>query len=227
MDEGWTRWLLEQNEFPFTTVHPEDIRQGDPSGKYDAILFPDMRKEEIIRGLTGETTPPEYRGGIGETGIQALREFIQEGGTVITIGRSATLLTEEFAAPFSDSLQGVSREEFFSPGSIVSVLVDDTHPIAYGMPRQANAVFSRSLVLEPVPSFSSMDSSIVVRYPAGDILRSGWLHGESYIQNKVAVAEVRLGKGRMVLIPIKVQHRAQPYGTFKLLFNAILTSAVE
>ena len=227
MDEGWTRWLLEQNEFPFATIHPEDLRQSDPSSKFDVIIFPDMRKEQIIAGLTGETTPPEYRGGIEKSGVEALRTFITGGGTVITIGRSATLLMDEFAAPFRDSLQGVSREEFFCPGSIVRVLVDNTHPIAYGMQNQANAAFSNSLVLEPVPSFSTMQSSIVVRYPTGDILQSGWLHGESYLHNKVGVAEVKLGKGRMVLIPIKVQHRAQPYGTFKLLFNAILTSATE
>jgi hypothetical protein len=134
---------------------------------------------------------------------------------------------DEFAAPFRDGLQGVSREDFLCPGSIVRVFVDNTHPIAYGMPRQANAAFSNSLVLEPVPSFSTMDSSIVVRYPTENILQSGWLHGESYLHNKVGLAEVKMGKGRMVLIPIKVQHRAQPYGTFKLLFNAILTSAVE
>lgn len=227
MDEGWTRWLLEQNEFPFATIHPEDLRHGDPSAKFDAIIFPDMSKEQILRGLTGETTPPEYRGGIEETGLEVLRKFIGGGGTVITIGRSGTLLTDEFAAPFRDSLQGVGREDFLCPGSIVRVLVDNTHPIAYGMKSQANVTFSNSLVLEPVPSFSTMESSIVVRYPTGNILRSGWLHGESYLYNKVAVAEVKLGKGRMVLIPVKVQHRAQPYGTFKLLFNAILTSATE
>jgi hypothetical protein len=227
MDEGWTRWLLEQNEFPYETVHPEDLRQGNPSENFDVIIFPDMRRQQILRGLTGETTPPEYRGGIEETGVEALRRFINGGGTVITIGRSATLLMDEFAAPFRDSLQGVSREEFLCPGSIVRVLVDNSHPIAYGMQNQANASFSNSLVLEPVPSFSTMNSSIVIRYPTGNILRSGWLHGESYLHNKVGVAEVKLGKGRMVLIPIKVQHRAQPYGTFKLLFNAILTSAAE
>ncbi len=87
------------------------------------------------------------------------------------------------------------------------------------------AVSADSLVLEPVPSFSTMQSSIVVRYPNNRLLQSGWLQGESYLSNKVAVAEVRLGKGRMVLIPLRVQHRAQTYGTFKLLFNAILTSA--
>jgi hypothetical protein len=218
---------LEQNEFPFDTIHPEDLRQGDPSEKYDVIIFPDMRREQVLRGLTGDTTPPKYRGGIEQTGVEALRKFMRIGGTIITIGRSATLLMDEYAAPFRDSLQGVSREEFLCPGSIVRVLVDNTHPIAYGMPNEANASFSNSLVLEPVPSFSTMKSSIVVRYPTGDILQSGWLHGESYLHNKVGVAEVKLGKGRMVLIPIKVQHRAQPYGTFKLLFNSILTSAVE
>jgi hypothetical protein len=186
-----------------------------------------MGKQQIISGLTGETTPPEYRGGIEESGIESLQRFITGGGTVITIGRSASLLMDEFAVPFRDGLQGVSREEFLCPGSIIRVLVDNTHPIAYGMPNQANAAFSNSLVLEPVPSFSTMESSIVVRYPTENILQSGWLHGESYLHNKVGLAEVSLGKGRMVLIPIKVQHRAQPYGTFKLLFNAILTSATE
>jgi hypothetical protein len=228
MDEGWTRWLLEQNEFPFATIHPEDLREEEnPSDKFDVIIFPDMGKEQIISGLTGNTTPPEYRGGIEKSGVHALRSFIHGGGTVITIGRSATLLMDEFAAPFRDGLQGVTPEEFLCPGSIVRVFVDNTHPIAYGMPREANAAFSNSLVLEPVPSFSTMDSAIVVRYPTENVLQSGWLHGESYLHNKVGLAEVKLGKGRMVLIPIKVQHRAQPYGTFKLLFNAILTSVVE
>jgi hypothetical protein len=227
MDEGWTRWLLEQNEFPFETIHPEDLREGDLSEKFDAIIFPDMGKEQILTGLTGVTTPPEYRGGIQESGVESLRTFIAGGGTVITIGRSAALLMDEFAAPFRDSLQGVGREDFLCPGSIVRILVDNTHPIGYGMQSQASATFSNSLVLEPAPSFSTMQSSIVVRYPTGNILQSGWLHGESYLHNKVGVAEVKLGKGRMVLIPIKVQHRAQSYGTFKLLFNAILTSAAE
>jgi hypothetical protein len=227
MDEGWTRWLLEQNEFPFVTIHPEDLRMGDPSEKFDVIIFPDMRKEQIIRGLTDDSTPPEYRGGIGDTGVEGLRRFIGGGRTVIALGQSAMLMTDEFAAPFRDSLQGIGRDDFLCPGSILRVLVDNTHPIAYGLKSQANATFSNSLVLEPVPSFSTMQSSIVVRYPTGNILMSGWLHGESYLYNKVGLAEVKLGKGRMVLVPIRVQHRAQPYGTFKLLFNAILTSAVE
>jgi hypothetical protein len=81
------------------------------------------------------------------------------------------------------------------------------------------------MAIEQVPSFSTMETSIVVRYPTANILRSGWLRGESYLQQKVGVAEVKLGKGRMILLPLRVQNRAQPHGTFKLLFNSILTSA--
>jgi hypothetical protein len=95
------------------------------------------------------------------------------------------------------------------------------------MKNEANAYFSNSMVLDTSPSFASLRGSIVVRFPNRDVLKSGWLQGESYLYDRVGAAEVKLGKGRMVLFPLRVQNRAQPYGTFKLLFNAILTSAVN
>jgi len=226
-DEGWTRWLLEQFEFPFTTIHPEDLRRGDASNKFDAIIFPDMSTQQILSGQTGRNVSPEYIGGIEESGLLAMRDFIEGGGTVITLGRSSSLPMDKFAAPFRDALQGVSRENFICPGSVVRVYVDNTHPIGFGMKAEADAYFVNSMALDPSPSFSTMQSSIVVRYPNSGILRSGWLTGESYLYDKAALAEVRLGKGRMVLVPLRVQNRAQPHGTFKLLFNAILTSAAE
>jgi len=227
MDEGWTRWLLEQYQFDFETVHPEDLRKEEGVQRFDAIIFPDMGDEQIIRGQTGRTTPPEYRGGIEDSGLRGLRAFVEKGGSIIALGRSSNLLLNHFAAPFRDGLSGISRDEFFCPGSVLRVLVDKAHPIGYGMRDETDAYFVNSMVLDPVPSFSTMQPSVIVRYPAGEILRSGWLRGESYLTNKIAAAEVRMGKGRMVLLPLRVQHRAQPYGTFKLLFNAILTSAVE
>jgi hypothetical protein len=227
MDEGWTRWLLEQNEFPFVTIHPEDVRDGNPADKFDVIVFPDISTQQIVSGQTGRNVPQQYRGGIEESGLKALRTFIEGGGSVITIGRSSTLMLDKFAAPYRDGLQGIRREDFFCPGSVVRVLVDTTNSIAYGMNQDSNAYFANSMVLESAPSFPTMKTSIIVRYPNADILKSGWLQGESYLYNKVGVAEVRLGKGRMVLMPLKVQQRAQPYATFKLLFNTILTSAVD
>jgi hypothetical protein len=226
-DEGWTRWVLEQFEFPFKTVHPQDLRPAEAARAFDVIIFPDMGAQQIIAGQTGGNVPAEYKGGIEETGLKGLREFVEAGGTVIALGRSSQLPIDKFGAPFRDALQGVSRELFFCPGSVVRILVDNAHPLGYGMPAEASAYFINSMALDAAPAFSNLSNAPVVLFPKDNILKSGWLQGESYLSNKVAVAEVRLGKGRLVLMPLRVQHRAQPHGTFKLLFNAILTSATD
>ena len=59
------------------------------------------------------------------------------------------------------------------------------------------------------------------------VLLSGWILGEEHIRNRTAVCEVGLGKGRVVLLGFSVQNRGQPYGTFKLLFNAIYRSTLS
>lgn len=227
MDEGWTRWLLEQNEFPFVTAHPEDIRAGALDNKFDVIIFPDMSSSEIIYGLTQKNMPEEFRGGIEEPGVRALQHFINQGGTLITLGRSSLLAVEKFGAPYRDALRGLNRETFLCPGSILRISVDNTHPIGYGMPEEASGYFINSIALEPTAPESAAGDSVLVRYPSADILRSGWLHGESYLHGKIGAVEVKLGKGRMILMPLRVQHRAQSHGTFKLLFNSILTSAAK
>jgi len=227
MDEGWTRWLLEQYEFPFQTIHPEDVRRGKLDSRFDCIVFPDMRSDQVLSGLTAANVPDEYRGGIEDSGVDAVRSFVESGGTLVTLGQSCLLPIDRFAVPFADALKGVQREEFFCPGSVLRVLVDNTHPVTFGMKPTAGAYFTNSLVLEATPSFSTMEARILVQYPNQDILMSGWLRGESYLTNKVGAAEVRLGKGRMILLPLRVQHRAQPHGTFKLLFNSILSSAAD
>ena len=226
-DEGWTRWLLEQWEFPFTTIHPEDLRTGGAAGRFDVIIFPDMGTFAIMTGQTGKNIPPEYKGGIEESGLKVLREFMAGGGSLITLGRSSQFAIDKFQAPFRDALQGVNRDNFFCPGSVLRVLVDNTQPLAFGMPAETDAYFVNSMALDAAPSFTSKPASVIVMYPKSGILRSGWLQGESYLANKIAVAETRLGKGRIVLLPLRVQNRAQTHGTFKLLFNAILTSAVN
>jgi hypothetical protein len=227
MDEGWTRWLLEQNEFPFLTVHPQDIRKGEILSHLDVLILPEMSPSQIMDGLTSKNVPEEFRGGIEKSGVKALRSFIDDGGTVIAMGLSSTFLTEELGAPYRDGLSSIRKESFFCPGSILRVLVDNSHPIGYGMPSEANGYFINSIALERSSLFSASRNSIVVRYPDSDILKSGRLRGESFLHGLIAAAEVRVGKGRMILLPLRVQHRAQSHGTFKLLFNGILTSATE
>jgi hypothetical protein len=54
-----------------------------------------------------------------------------------------------------------------------------------------------------------------------DSLRSGWAWGETFLENGVAAISARLGNGTVVLFGPEINFRAQPHGTFKLLFNGI------
>jgi hypothetical protein len=62
---------------------------------------------------------------------------------------------------------------------------------------------------------------VVARYTNENLLRSGWLRGEEKVKNKIALAEVPMGKGRVVLFGFRPQHRGQTWGTFPFMWNAI------
>ena len=226
MDEGWTRWLLEEYEFDLTTVHNVDIRGGGLRKKWDALILPgDRGDESIISGLESKSVPEEYRGGIGEKGRAAIRKFVADGGTLITMGDSSDFALRTFELPVKNSLEGIKTSEFSCPGSFLRVFVDNRNPLAYGMPDEATAVFKGDAVFEPVPEFSYTALKVVARYPGFNPLQSGWIRGAEHLYNRIAAAEVIYKKGRIVLIGFRPQHRAQAHNTFKLLFNSIHLSA--
>ncbi len=227
MDEGWTRWLLEQYEFPYTTVRNSDLKAGALRDRFDVIILADQPKESILRGLAGEWVRTEHRGGIGEEGVAALREFARAGGTLITLGSSSLVPIEEFPLPLKNSLKGLKQDQFFCPGSILKIFVDNTNPVAAGMPDQASAVFYNDVAFDLAPGLGDANVKVIARYPSSGMLQSGWIGGEEYLQDRIAAAEVTLGKGRVVLLGFSPQNRAQPHGTFKLLFNAIQLGGAE
>ncbi|GBD33566.1 hypothetical protein HRbin33_02560 [bacterium HR33] len=230
--EGWTRYLFDNYEIPYTSLFNADIRRGNLSGSYDVILIPDQAVEDIIGGYRAgrrqfelphqALPPPEYRGGIESDGVQALEAFVREGGTLILVDRACDLATREMKLEVRNVLEGLSREEFFGPGSIVRIEVDPDHPLGYGMPAEAYGYFRKSRAFE----VTAPRASVAVRYSAGDVLASGWLLGENFVRGRAAVVEVPHGRGRVVLLGFSPYFRAQPHGTFKLLFNAIYSSGV-
>jgi hypothetical protein len=222
MDEGWTRWLLEQYEFPYTTLHNADLKSGKLNEMFDVLIFPgDRDKREIVEGDQRKWTRPDYKGGIGEEGMAAVREFVRTGGTLVLMDQSVELALEAFALPVKNSLRGLKSEQFSCPGSLLRILVDTRHPIAYGMPTEASAVFINSTALDLAPGFSYTDVKVIARYPSTNPLQSGWLRGPEHLQDQIAAAEVTYEKGRLILIGFRPQFRAQPHNTFKLLFNAL------
>ena len=228
MDEGWTRWLLEQYEFEYTTLHNEDVRKGGLRQRLDAIVLPaDRGKRQVMQGNRSKSTPEEYKGGIGEEGLQALQDFVRAGGTLILMHQGTEVALESWPLPVKNVLKGVSRTEFSCPGSLLEIQLDIRHPVAYGMPEKATALFSNSPAFDLAPSFGYTDLKVIARYPANSPLQSGWIRGDSHIHNRIAAAEVGFEKGRIILLGFRPQFRAQPHNTFKLLFNALHYSAAQ
>jgi hypothetical protein len=229
MDAGWTRWILEQHEFEYTRVRPADLRTPGLGERFDVIVLPEVSTSQILRGLQGRHIRPEYRGGIGMEGVQNLRRFVREGGTVITLGNAAQFAIEHLGVPAQNVLHGLDQEDFFCPGSLLRVAVDSTHPIAFGMPPEADAMFINNGAYRLTGSTAlSKAATVVVSYPAsGPLLRSGWIIGDARLRSTGAVLESEIGRGRVIMHTFRVQSRAQTWGTFKLLFNSIFYGAAR
>jgi hypothetical protein len=227
MDEGWTRWVLEQYDFNLATIHNADVRAGKLRAKFDAIILPDQNPRAILDGASGQNVRPEYRGGIGDEGIAALKEFVAQGGTLVTLGAAADLAIERFGVPLKNLKSGLTRDQHFAPGTIVNVEVDTTHPLGLGMPSQTTGFYNNSPFFSISEGFASHKLTVVARYPNTDVVASGWLKGEDLMSGRAAVVSVDMAPGRVVLFGLRPQHRAQTHATFPLLFNALYLSTAD
>ena len=238
MDEGWTRWLLEQYEFPFVNVGNPEVKAGSLRSKFDVIIIPSMSADTIVNGYAAGTMPPNYAGGISDAGVMNIARFVREGGTVIALNSSCLFAVEKLGIPAVDALRSVrgsmggmygaaaarpAAPEFVCPGSILRLAFNATHPVAFGMPEKGAGVFYNSPAFQLFPGGGegAKGGEVIASYPDDSLLISGYLKGEKYLRNKVAAAAFAMGRGKVVLLGFGVQNRAQPYGTFKLLFNAI------
>ena len=215
IDEGWTRWVLEQYEIPYTSILNKDIKKGDLHKDWDVIILPDINERTIVRGISEKIIPPEYADGIGTEGIQNMISFVKDGGTLITLNSGADFPLKHFNLSVHDSSRNLSRKDFFIPGSILSARVDNHHPIGYGFDDEVALFFRRS------PVFAVSEGKGIVTYPDTDPLLSGWVNGETHLFNKSALVEVSFDKGKVILIGFPVLYRGQSRGTFRFLFNAI------
>jgi hypothetical protein len=227
MDEGWTRWTLEQYGFTNTTLHNADIRAGKLRDRFDAIILPDQNPRQMIDGASGPQIRPEYRGGIGEEGVEALRAFVARGGTLVTLGAASDLAIDRLGVPLKNLKNGLTRDQHFAPGTILNVEFDTTHPLAYGMQRRTYGFYNNSPFFSLLEGFSSQKLSVVARYPNTDVVASGWLKGDELMAGRAAVVSVDMSPGRIVLFGLRPQHRAQTHATFPVLFNALYLSTAE
>jgi len=215
MDEGWTRWLLENFGFQYTPVRNADVQEGSLKQKFDVIVFADQPAGSIENGNSARQMPSEYVGGLGAKGRDALREFATSGGTLVFLNGASDYATSRFGIAAKNVTAGVDPNEFYSPGSLLNVRLDTSSPLAYGVPAEV-AIWS-----ERSPAWDTQLPA-VARYPDSGLLASGWLVGEKTIAGRAALLDAPLGSGHVILFGMRPQYRAQSYLTFKLFFNALV-----
>lgn len=223
MDEGWTRWLLEAYGFEFESLYNAEVLAGALRDRYDVIVLADMRAGQILDGFAKGSVPPRYEGGVGSEGVRELDAFVRSGGTLVALNDAALFAIEQLHLPVENVVAEHDATDFFMSGSIVAMEVDPSHPVMSGMPPQAKVVVERSPVFTTKEGF---EGSVLAKYPAdGSPLLSGYLLGEEHLQGFAAAVDVAHGDGRVVLLGMKPQWRGQPFGNFRVLFNALLYGA--
>jgi hypothetical protein len=246
MPSGWTRWLMEQFEFPFEVVYPPMLDAGSLNDKYDVLVFVSGAIPGRAAGGGGgrgggggdavdATLPPELQAMQGrvtaETTLPRIREFAEQGGVVIAIGSSALNLADHLNLPVSSHLvrggEPIPSTEYFIPGSVLEVRVDTLHPLAHGMPERVNVSFSNSPVFRLHEDAAARGVRRVAWFDNATPLRSGWAWGQQHLDGGAAALEAQVGQGKVFLFGPEILFRAQPHGTFKFFFNSIYYGTAE
>jgi hypothetical protein len=235
IDEGWTRWLLERYRFRYKTIRDSDVNRGRLSRRHDVIILPSDDKslilgegiEEYFKKRWGGAFmmpeyPEEYRSGIRKEGVEKLKEFVEDGGTLICLGEASGFAIDELELPAVNALADLKPKEFLCPGSTLHVDVNGESPLAWGVSEDLLVIFRNNAAFEVKPGPSNEKMEVVLGYPKERIMESGWLIGEKYLSGKAALINAKVGEGRVILYGFSPQFRAQSDATFKLLFNALL-----
>jgi len=250
MDAGWTQWVLDEFRVPFTIVRNQDLYKGGLRARFDTIVLTSQSMTSILHGYReGESTSrritpseapilqrPEYTGGIGLSGAAELQAFVRSGGTLIAFDEAGELPVQLFPIPVRPLLSAPAERDaadsaYYSPGSIIRIIVDPKNPIAFGMPREAfayqNGGQAYEITLTKEHNTNPRMIRVVANYASKNLLGSGWISGERAVLAKPILIDASYGQGRVILFGFRPQFRGQSFGTFKFLLNAIYLGSAE
>ncbi len=230
IDEGWTRWLLEQYHYAPTSVYNKDMQAGGLKSKFDVLILPDMggrgtsAEKSLLEGFSADDEPAPYAGGIGAKGTEALKRFVADGGTLVAFSKTADAVIGLLDLPVENVLAGLKPEQFFCSGALLKLDVQPG-PATAGLPAHPTGMFESGPAFAPRDGFQG---TVLARYPAEENpLLSGMLKGPQAIQGKAAAVQVAYGKGTVYLYGFRPQWRGQSQGTYKFLFNTLYAPAAH
>jgi hypothetical protein len=227
MDEGWTRYVFDTFNAPYESLRDPGLTEGNLRNRFDAIVLPSDRTREPVDPEASDTPT-----GMSDKGRVSLARFVEGGGTLICFDGSCGPLIKQWQLPLRNVLEGLRSSDFYCPGSILGLKVDTSNPIARTMSSDVNGYFINSsafeLIDKPITKAADVSAGptrdqaqVIARYAKDNVLRSGWLRGEERIKDRIALAEVKMGQGRIILFAFRPQHRGQTWGTFPFIWNAI------
>ena len=218
IEEGWTRYVFDSYGFKYTSLVDSDIKEGGLESRFDCIIVPHQRVRQLRRGFSRAHYAPRFSGGLGDRGITGLRRFAEWGGTIIAWDDSSRLLVHHLKLPVSNPLARMTNSDFFAPGSLLKIKVDNSHPIGFGMPDTAAALYMNG------PAYRVEKGETIASFSEEETLLSGLLLGQEHIAGLSALVSVPIGLGRIILFGFRPHFRAQARGTYKLLFNSVYYS---
>ena len=218
IEEGWTRYVFDNYGFEYTSLVDSDIKELALESRFDCIIIPHQRVRQLRRGFSSAHYAPRFSGGLGDRGIAALRRFAERGGTIIGWDDSSRLLSHHLKLPVSNPLARLPKSDFFAPGSLLRIEVDNSHPIGFGMPASAAALYMNG------PAYRVDKGDTIARFSEDETLLSGLLIGQEHIAGLSALASIPIGLGKVILFGFRPHFRAQARGSYKLLFNSVYDS---
>ena len=219
IDEGWTRWILEQFGFAYDRVSNDDIIQGNLRQRWNVIVFPDQNPRRMAEGYRRGSMPVEYTGGLNNRAVASLKAYLADGGTLVFLNQSTGFAIDQLNIHARNALDGVRNTDYYAPGSLLNATLIEQNPLTYGLPRQITVWAQGSPAFEPNHPHGART---IAQFPKTGILASGWLLGEQRIAGLSPLVEIPVAKGLVILFGMRPQYRGQSYQTFKLFFNALL-----
>ncbi len=220
IDEGWTRWVLENYGFEPKSIYNADVRSANLRNRYDTIILPDLSTRQMMEGFGVGVVPGQYAGGIGQDGLNNIRDFVREGGTLIALNHTASNLIPLLSLPVENVIEGAKSDKFFCSGALLRVEMEHAElPVNFGLSDSPVVMFQGGPAFQPLPGFHG---AVLARYPKEtNPLESGLLLHPEAIEGKAAALELAYGKGRILMFGFKPQFRGQSHATYKYLFNEL------
>jgi hypothetical protein len=238
---GWVRYAFDQYKTPYDLIFKDEVRKGGLKQRYDVIIVPSqgrsarqlvfdipMRGKPLPYTKTAQSrflgdygSSPDIRGGMGLEGLQELRRFVEEGGTLITLGDSSAMPPEYGLAPDVEGAR--TSKDFYAPGPIVNARVTaPANPIFYGYAETTIPVrWASTNTLYSLPERAR--GLVLMDFPGGAAnVLSGLMTTPDEIKNRPALITEPLGKGRVLMFATNPVYRWQNFGEFRMLYNALL-----